>query len=50
MTSKQMWALLPHADQKRLISAYGKRLEQDKMAKIGTIHQFQGVGFGGHHL
>lgn len=38
--------ITPYADQKRLlISAYGKRMAQDKLAKIGTIHQFQGVGF-----
>lgn len=38
--------ITPYADQKRqLISAYGQRMEQNKLAKIGTIHQFQGVGF-----
>lgn len=38
--------ITPYADQKRLlISAYGKRMEQEKGSKIGTIHQFQGVGF-----
>lgn len=38
--------ITPYADQKRLlINAFGKRMDQDKMAKIGTIHQFQGVGF-----
>lgn len=38
--------ITPYADQKRLlINAYGKRMDQDKLAKIGTIHQFQGVGF-----
>ncbi|MCT9166197.1 hypothetical protein B9X71_07805 [Acinetobacter baumannii] len=38
--------ITPYADQKRLlINAYGKRMEQEKSSKIGTIHQFQGVGF-----
>lgn len=38
--------ITPYADQKRLlIKAFGKRMDQDKLAKIGTIHQFQGVGF-----
>lgn len=38
--------ITPYADQKRLlINAYGKRMEQSQLAKIGTIHQFQGVGF-----
>ncbi|MDQ9021907.1 AAA domain-containing protein [Acinetobacter sichuanensis] len=38
--------ITPYADQKHLlIKAFGNRMEQDKLAKIGTIHQFQGVGF-----
>lgn len=38
--------ITPYADQKRqLINAYGQRMKQNIMAKIGTIHQFQGVGF-----
>lgn len=38
--------ITPYADQKRLlISQFGKRLNHDVAAKIGTVHQFQGVGF-----
>lgn len=38
--------ITPYADQKRLlISRFGKRLNHDVAAKIGTVHQFQGVGF-----
>lgn len=38
--------ITPYADQKQLlIQNFGKRLGQKQQAKIGTIHQFQGVGF-----
>jgi hypothetical protein len=38
--------ITPYADQKQLlIKTFGKRLDQKQQAKIGTIHQFQGVGF-----
>ncbi|WP_194791641.1 AAA domain-containing protein [Pseudomonas sp. UFMG81] len=38
--------ITPYANQKRLlIEAYGGRLAHDKSLKIGTVHQFQGVGF-----
>ncbi|APV37616.1 AAA domain-containing protein [Acinetobacter soli] len=44
--SYQVGIITPYADQKLLlIKAFGKRLYHKQQAKIGTIHQFQGVGF-----
>ncbi|MGE8150064.1 AAA domain-containing protein [Pseudomonas vancouverensis] len=38
--------ITPYSNQKNLlIKAYGERLAQRKALKIGSVHQFQGVGF-----
>lgn len=44
--TRDIGIITPYSNQKHLlISAYGERLQQRQALKIGSVHQFQGVGF-----
>ncbi|VVM73076.1 hypothetical protein PS619_01901 [Pseudomonas fluorescens] len=44
--TKDVGIITPYSNQKNLlIKAYGQRMKQSQALKIGSVHQFQGVGF-----